>query len=126
MGVCTDGRHEGRSRSLHAGPSSVCFPLAGTSSSCLLRDLGQRALRELAGPSLRGPADEVLRQPGVCAVWRKARLYIPCMATTFLVAMSWHAFGISTKWHPHHPTYLAEVWRWLMEFKDREVVYFRP
>jgi peptidoglycan/LPS O-acetylase OafA/YrhL len=53
------------------------------------------------------------------AVFRRwARLFIPCAATTFIFAASWHMFGLSTKWPPHQPTFLAEMWRWLVEFKN--------
>lgn len=49
---------------------------------------------------------------------RWARLYIPCMATTFVFLTTWHAFGLSTKWPIHQATYGAEVWNWFKEFKD--------
>lgn len=49
---------------------------------------------------------------------RWARLYIPCMATTFLFATSWHAFNIPTFWPQHQPNYLAEVRHWYAEFKN--------
>jgi peptidoglycan/LPS O-acetylase OafA/YrhL len=53
------------------------------------------------------------------AVFRRwERLFIPCMATTFVFATTWHAFGLSTKWPPHQPTYLAEIWNWFKEFKN--------
>ena len=56
---------------------------------------------------------------------RWARLYIPCMMTTFLFFTSWHALNISTFWPHHQDTYLAEIWNWYAEFKNWTFV-FRP
>lgn len=54
---------------------------------------------------------------------RWARLYIPCFATTFLFATSWHAFGLSTRFPAHKLSYPAEVWSWLVEFKNWSFIF---
>ena len=49
---------------------------------------------------------------------RWARLYIPCMMTTFFFAPSWHVCNISTFWPPHQGNYLDEMWAWYAELKN--------
>jgi len=48
---------------------------------------------------------------------RWLRLYLPIIATTFIILSVWHLFGIWANFVPE-PNYLAGIWKWYIDMKN--------